>query len=147
MIIEAPYSYIGYVERSANYLNCPTHIFNEDLNATYRQFLDKGKGIIQLRIADVLHTFGYHTSKAMRVALELTEFYFNKPHKKFLKLNVNKYLDNLPKHIIAKDKEISAYIKKGTQYYHPMFGRGGSDENISFTPSYPFAKGYKLKLL
>jgi len=142
MIIEAPYSYIGYIERSANYLNCPTFIFNEDLNATYRQFHDKGKGMIQLRIADVLHTFGYHASKAMRVALELTEFYFNTPHKEFMKMNVNKYLDRLPSHIVIRDNEVNRYIEKGTQYYHGMFGGG-----VSYIPSYPFARGYKLKLL
>lgn len=136
MIIKAKQSFIQYVEKSADFLNCPTFIFNDHLNGVYRQFImTDGKNETIRRLAQKLYTFDYSKKEAWQLAEELFNYYENTPHQEFVKLNKN--WDVIPERMEQRNKEISDYIERGTQYY--------PNGIVEFIPSYPFKKGYKLK--
>ena len=138
MILEAPLSYINYIESTAHFLNCPTHMFNHDLHTTYRQFIYDGVLTNTHQLAIMLYTWGYTKKNAWKTAHDLYLFYLNISTQDFNKLNKN--WDVIPERMEQKNREVSQYIERGTTYY-PMSGIK------SYTPSYPFKKGYQLKTL
>ena len=138
MLLEAPLPYINYIESSAHFLNCPTHMFNHDLHAIYRQFYYNGVLAITYQLATLLYTWGYSKSEAYKTADELYEFYSNISTQEFNKLNKN--WEVIPERMEIKNREVTNYIERGTTYY-PFTGIK------KHVPNYPFKKGYKLKEL
>lgn len=138
MILEAPLGYINYIESSAHFLNCPTHMFNHDLHAVYRQFYYNGVLKNTHQLATMLYTWGYSKKEAWKKADDLYSFYSSISTQDFNKLNKN--WDVIPERMEEKNKQVCQYIERGTTYY-PM---SGIKKHV---PSYPFKKGYKLKQL
>ena len=138
MILKAPQTFINYVEKSAHFLNCPNQIFNEDLNATYRQFvLLKTEKEVIIHIANVLYTFGYTKKKAYENAKELYHFYYYTTMKIFNRLNVSSFINGVPKRLLDKSKEIDRIIESRKSWYW-----NGVQASQGY---YNFTKGYKLK--
>jgi hypothetical protein len=134
MILEAPQSYVNYIESSAHFLNCPTHMFNDDLHGVYRQFYTDPTFYIKEQLTIVLHTFGYTKTKARAVANNLYQFYKGIGTQEFNKLNKN--WDVIPERMEAKNRQVTAFIENGTTWKYGMKWS---------VPTYPFKKGYTLK--
>lgn len=139
MIVKAKQSFVNYVEKSADYLSCPTFIFNHHLNGTYRQFYDKPRDVVINHLARLLYTFDYNKTESMLNASKLYDFYTSTSNQTFLRLNTNRYLDKLPEHLVKLDNHINATIESRKTWYW-----NGVPKSQGY---YQFKKGYRLKNL
>ena len=131
MLIEPSEKYIEKTENSRNFLNCPKHMLNHDLDCLYRQAkgLQNGKEIDY--ISDHLKHYGI--SEPRKKAEEFVKFRSSISLREFNKINVNPYIEKTPAHIEAKHKYICNWTDKNTTYYPAIYGGG-----IKSVPSYPF---------
>ena len=126
MIFNPTDKYINYIENSKHYLNCPKHMFNDQLHSMIR--LCKGHlDIARERVRDAFKHYGMPLKDIDKVI----EWHWNISQAELNKLNPNPYLDKLPQHIIDKDNEIHAWVKRNTE--PATIWRA-----YEIVPSYPF---------
>ena len=131
MLLNPNCQFIKYIEESAHYLNCPKHMFNDQLNSVYRQGVPTNESE---KFVEVLLTI-YHYPEIKKTAKEIVAFFKSITFQEFRTLNVNPYVENLPERMVKRNDEVNAYIENGTTYYHGMFGGG-----VCSVPSYPFRR-------
>ena len=113
MLIKANYKFIKHIFNSWHYLNCPTHMLNNDLHTMYRQGLFNGKSLSNIEF--YLRLYGL--PKPALTALALYEFYQTISTPDFNKLNVNSYVDNTPAYVDKLHVEINAFFENTREYY------------------------------
>lgn len=133
LIIPTP-KYIEKVENSRNYLNCPKHMINHDVDCLYRQ------GIVIDRETAVRYISGYlkyyGITNPTDTATKFVEWRSTITIREFNKINVNSYIEKTPKHIDHKHRRINQWIDDNTTYHSAIYGGG-----VNTVPSYPFKYG------
>ena len=125
--------FIDYVEHSAQFLNCPKAILNDNLDSMFRQFYTDENAAYD---AILSYLKKYKIQSPAKQALDFVVWRKSISMNDFRTINVNSYIDNLPERMERKNDEVNAYIEKGTTYYHGAYGSGG----VSTVPSYPDRK-------
>lgn len=128
-LVEPTAKYIDRIENSAHYLNCPKHMLNYELDCLYRQHISEKPEKMLANICEFLKSYDF--DKPMKLAISFYTWRKNISMGEFDKLNVNPYVNNIPKHIEKKHKLICDWIDAHTKYY-PYGGY------IKEVKSYPF---------
>jgi len=103
--------YIDYVFHSEMYLNCPKCRFNEALDSMYRHGCMEGKEVENVEWFLRLCKYPDARKAAIKFVAEREKITL----KEFDEMNVNSYIDNLPKHIELHHKRINAWIEANTK--------------------------------
>jgi hypothetical protein len=132
MLQEPTQKYVNHVFNSWNFLNCPKHMFNHDLDCLYLQGIVISKETAIKYVEEHLQRYGNpnpHSNAVFFVAwrdkLTMAEF---------MTANVNKYIDNTPPHIEALNKKINDWTDANTTYYSAIYG------GVKDVPTYQFPR-------